>query len=158
MTIEQILRALPRLSKMELGKLNTSLKALKSITGNTSTEITHTTYGEEAWVLSLIIEQFKAMGVGYSNVVFLQKPPYYKSFCEKIPALMEYIAKSNLTKAEKSLIIREGIELLYLELAKVNKVVTERTIMLYFHRIVGVLQKNFPDYGQCGFLKFIIQS
>lgn len=156
MTIEQILRALPSLSKTDLSEINSRIKALKSLTGNITKEET-STYGEEAWVLSLVIEQFKAMGVGYTNIVFLQKPPYYKSFCEKIPPLLEYLSKSNLTKAEKSLIIREGVELLYLELAKVNKVVTEHTVMLYFHRIVGVLQKNFPDYGLCGFLKFIVQ-
>jgi hypothetical protein len=155
MTIEQILRELPRLSETDLTKINNTVKALKSIIPDKEPQ---NTTSEEAWILSLIIEQFKFMGVGYTNMGFLQKPPYYKTFCEKVPTLLGYLDKSSLTKAEKSIIIREGIELLYNELAKANKVVTERTVMLYFHRIVGVLNKNYPDYGNCGFLRFIIQA
>jgi hypothetical protein len=157
MTIEQILQALPRLSTNEINELNNRIKALNGISiKSNGIKQTQVSTGIEAWVLSLIIDQFKFMGVGFTNLTFLQKPPYYKSFCEKIPALMEYLKKSHLTKSEKSIIIREGIELLYKELIKVNKIVTERTIMLYFHRLPAVISNSYPNYAECGFLRFII--
>lgn len=148
--LQTIIDLLPQLSAEELNSVSSRISALRNISSPRSMD------NDENWALQCVCDVLASIGVEYPLVGTLQKVIDRPTFRVKLVEINHFFNKSKLNRIERRAVLMIGIELLYTNMQEIGIPVSSRTLILQFHRIPAILNKNFPGYASCGFLGMLI--
>jgi hypothetical protein len=158
--LQKIVELLALLSPLELEELQQRLKALRQF--GSATPVSVSVESDEAFVLGCISELLQRLGAPASTLL-LQRAAAERvrdgsSFREKVPPLMQFLARAHKDRRGQRALLCLAIEMLWLHMLDVEKVVLSyRTLMANIHRIPGVLDRHFPGFARNGLLPFVVE-
>lgn len=151
--VDQIVAWIPSLTSDEVQRIRAALDMSGQLGGKVKHEAIPS---DELNALDAIARFMQERGLDLSGREQLARGRGYNAFKAKVPALFAYLKQAGDRNAQRAL-LTIGIELLYADLTKIGLAVTSRSLMAHTHRIVGVINREFPGYAQAGFIKLILR-
>lgn len=159
MDIASIEAAIPKLSDEDFARLEKAVALRRAFGGAGKAETVTTKLStDELIVLEVLASYMTHIGVDAASAGMLAKTSNFQAFKRKIPALMETLKQSKLTRNETRAVIRSAIDMLYHRLVDQGLDTTSRRMMDHIHRLPALLDVNFPGYAMMGHLRLTVRG
>lgn len=156
-TLAEIIAAVQKLSEADQDKVIASIQALRTFNKGPSVQIDKDT-GDEGIMLQAIADILVELGIEHTTAMRLTKATAYKTFHEQFLGLQPWLDKQGLSRNEKRLLMRIGVDMLYRDLSGMGIPIGSRMIMTHIGRLSVVLNAAFPGYAELGVLKLVVRG
>jgi len=152
MNLDDIVNHLPQLTRHELQQLKQWCQKL--LAGTPSDDIV----ADENLVLSLICDCLRNGQVEFISTDRLRHSQGIGSFREKLPELMRFFSRHNISHTQRYGLLVIGLQLLRDNLRAMNIPVGGNAMLNHIHRLPEMLDWQFPGYAHAGLLGIIIRN
>ena len=149
-----------RLTDEEVATLESAIRARRSMgmSANKAESVAVRLPPEELMMLEAISGFMNYAGADASTAAMLAKTSNFPPFRNKVPAIMQILKRSNLTRTETRAVLRLGVSLLHEKLVAQGVDTTSRRMMDHIHRLPAQLDQHFPGYAMGGYLKLTVRA
>lgn len=155
--VDQIDALLPQLTREQLERLSARARALAQLSETTPADDGETAASGEVMVIDVVAQVLTGMGVECPTAGVLQRAADAR-FRRKLPGLLSYLRRGHPQRAGQLVLLRLGIELLYLDMTEAGYPTTARTLMGHIHRLPAAINRAFPGYARAGMLAWIVKN
>lgn len=142
--LEDVLKALPQLSRQQLDEVIRHANATKSLTPDKITAGT-----DADLVVDAVIRTLQRKGLAAVNPVVLRN-------IKPNEELLTWAKQHTKTRVELIALLSLGFELLANNLTELHIPIGPKTLMRHASRVPGVVDRAFPGYAQSNLLGFIL--
>lgn len=154
-SLAKAIRATKGLSSQELQDLRTHITVLLQLgPGSADRAVAHSDAPEE---LIVIAEFCRDKGMPPVKITDMMVSSHYDTFRSKIEPVRKYIAQVGDKTAQRAL-LRVALKQLHGDLVRKRYAISYVSYLDHFHRIPGIINREFPGYAQAGFMSLIIRG
>jgi hypothetical protein len=107
--------------------------------------------------LILIAEFCRDKGMPPVKITDMMTATQYGSFQRKVPAVRTFIAQVG-DKTQQRALLRVALKQLHKDMMERRIAISYLSYLNEFHRIPGIINREFPGYAEAGFMQLIIRG
>lgn len=162
--MSELLRQVQNASREEKLEIYGALKAFFSIRGeanplkNLPSSVVASS-NDESLYLSAISEELKLRGCDYVSPDMLRRHRYFPTWSREVaPGLDAFFSRESFTRVQKLHILYFGIGCLVGNLRHHRIPVTGGNLLINYHKVPSLIDRQFPSYSEKRLLKWIFRE